>query len=324
MSHPEEYLALIELIEVNKGGSPTDADIFWIHLKPRELAELLEKEKSFKVSVGFVKRVLQKHGYKYHKLSKNLATGVYAERATQFKIIFDLVAMMSLGTPIISINCKKKENLGTLYRSGKLYSTAPLEVFDHDYTSLSEGKVIPHGIFDIQLNQGYISIGNSYRHHAFKKQLLILADLTGIDFIVCHYPPYASKWNPIEHRLFAHVYTKRQSKWIFEMCKKQSFLQAAGLLDMCHKTVERLFYSTAKQVINLPERYAKVRKLGIDEIAHRKGKKDYACVLTDLERGTQLDVLRDRKKETLLALFQSLGDDFCQQIQVVSCDIWKT
>lgn len=119
-------------------------------------------------------------------------------------------------------------------------------------------------------------------------------------------------------------YTKRQAKWIFEMCKKQSFLQVAELLNMCPKTVERLFYNTAKQVINLTQRYANVRKLGIDEISHRKGKKDYACVLTDLERGIQLDVLRDRKKETLLAHFQSLGKDFCNQIQVVSCDIWKT
>jgi len=33
----------------------------------------------------------------------------------------------------------------------------------------------------------------------------MLSKKLGIDFIICHYPPYASKWNPIEHRLFAHV-----------------------------------------------------------------------------------------------------------------------
>ena len=80
----------------------------------------------------------------------------------------------------------------------------------------------------------------------------------------------------------------------------------------------------AEKLINLPKRYAQVRKLGIDEISHRKGKKDYACVLTDLERGIELDVLPDRKKETLRAHFQSLGIDFCNQIEVVCCDIWKT
>lgn len=35
--------------------------------------------------------------------------------------------------------------------------------------------------------------------------MLLLAQKTGIDFIICHYPPYSSKWNPIEHRLFCHV-----------------------------------------------------------------------------------------------------------------------
>lgn len=120
------------------------------------------------------------------------------------------------------------------------------------------------------------------------------------------------------------TYTKRQEKWIFEMCGKQAFTQVAQLTDMCHKTVERLFYDYARKSINLPERYAQVRKIGIDEISHRKGKQDYVCVLTDLERGIQLDILPNRKKETLMAHFQSLGSDFCKQIVVVSCDIWKT
>ena len=119
-------------------------------------------------------------------------------------------------------------------------------------------------------------------------------------------------------------YTERQSKWIFELCGQQSFTQVGALVNLSHKTVERLFYKEAEKQINLPQRYAQVRKLGIDEISHRKGKKDYVCVLTDLERGIQLDVLPDRKKETLIAHFQSLGAGFCNQIEVVCCDIWKT
>lgn len=119
-------------------------------------------------------------------------------------------------------------------------------------------------------------------------------------------------------------YTKRQSKWIFELCKQQAFTQVGALINLSYKTVERLFYEQAKQEINLPKRYAQVRKLGIDEITHRKGKQDYACVLVDLERGIQLDVLPNRKKATLIAHFQSLGADFCNQIEVVCCDIWKT
>lgn len=119
-------------------------------------------------------------------------------------------------------------------------------------------------------------------------------------------------------------YTKRQSKWIFELCSKQPFTEVAAIVNLSHKTVERLFYDLAQKEINLPKRYAQVRKLGIDEISNRKGKQDYVCVLTDLEKGIQLDILPNRKKQTLLTHFQSLGEDFCNQIEVVSCDIWKT
>ena len=119
-------------------------------------------------------------------------------------------------------------------------------------------------------------------------------------------------------------YTKRQAKWIFEMAQKQSFTEVGALVNMCHKTVENLYYRIAEQRIDLPKRYAQVRKIGIDEVSHEKGKKGYVCVLTDLERGIQLDILPDRKKETLKAHFQLLGEDFCNQIEAVSCDIWKT
>ncbi len=46
---------------------------------------------------------------------------------------------------------------------------------------------------------------NSYRHYIFKEDLQKLADKIGIEIRVAHYPPYASKWNPVEHRLFPHI-----------------------------------------------------------------------------------------------------------------------
>lgn len=119
-------------------------------------------------------------------------------------------------------------------------------------------------------------------------------------------------------------YTRRQSKWVFEMCARQPFKEVAAIVGMSHKTVERLYYAEAEARLAAANRYAGVRKLGIDEIAHRKGKKDFVCVLTDLERGVQLDILPDRKKSTLKAHFQSLGSDFCNQIEVVACDMWRT
>lgn len=46
---------------------------------------------------------------------------------------------------------------------------------------------------------------NSSRRHLFKEQLQLLSDRTGMEIRMAHYPPYTSKWNPIEHRLFCHV-----------------------------------------------------------------------------------------------------------------------
>ena len=164
VQHPKDQRLLKELIEQHKAGSPTDAAIYWIHLRPREIAQRFLEQHGIILSNGLVKRQLQQMGYKYRKQSKNLPTGQCAQRQGQFQVMFTLVAIMSTASPIISIDCKKKERLGNLYRAGRCYTQQSLEVYDHDYHYLSEGSVVPHGIYDLQRNEAYLSIGN---HEAF-------------------------------------------------------------------------------------------------------------------------------------------------------------
>ena len=149
------------------------------------------------------------------------------------------------GNPIISMDTKKKEYLGNFFRAGRLYTQYPLEVYDHDFASFAEGIVIPHGIYDMVKNTEYINLGtskdtsefacdslrnwwynqgqanypdatsllilcdgggsNDARHYLFKADLQRLADEIGIEIRIAHYPPYTSKYNPIDHRLFPHV-----------------------------------------------------------------------------------------------------------------------
>ena len=234
------------MIESIKAGSPTNSNVYWVSLKPYSIVKLFEEQHHIKISNGLVKRLLKELGYGYRKQTKQLATGSYAQRNEQFKIICTLVLVMSLKSPVLSIDCKKKERLGNLYRNGKCFCTKAVKVYDHDYEHLSDGKVIPHGIYDMQANKGYISIGgssetadfivdnllwwwwkygihqypdaknilllcdaggaNSYRHFLFKHRLMEFAKQTGLSVIVCYYPPYCSKWNPIEHRLFSQVH----------------------------------------------------------------------------------------------------------------------
>ena len=135
--------------------------------------------------------------------------------------------------------------MGNLYRPGTLYTTEPIEVQDHDFPSLATGVAIPHGLYDLRDNIGYIQIGtsrdttefacdsieywwttygqvrypmassilllcdgggsNSSHYHIFKEDLQALVNRLGIEIRIAHYPPYTSKYNPIEHRLFPHV-----------------------------------------------------------------------------------------------------------------------
>ena len=51
--------------------------------------------------------------------------------------------------------------IGNLYRDGKLYTQGKCIVKDHDFPSYAEGKIVPHGLYDINLNKGYIKLGTS-------------------------------------------------------------------------------------------------------------------------------------------------------------------
>lgn len=143
------------------------------------------------------------------------------------------------------MDTKKKEPIGNLYRAGEVYSKEEIKTFDHDFKHLATGIAVPHGIYDLKKNSAYINIGmsyetaefacdsikqwwnkrgkkdypnadsilmlvdsggsNSYRHYIFKEELQKLVNNIGIEIRVAHYPPYCSKWNPIEHRLFPHI-----------------------------------------------------------------------------------------------------------------------
>lgn len=121
---------LIAFIERFKAGSPTEPTVFWVNKKPKELAKLYNDEYQSSISNGCFKRLLKELGYGYRKQSKQLATGTYNQRNEQFAIITQLVLIISLKTPLISIDCKKKERLGNFYREGKCYSQAPIKVYD--------------------------------------------------------------------------------------------------------------------------------------------------------------------------------------------------
>jgi len=186
---------------------------------------------------GYVKRkAIKKKSIGKQHIHRN----AQFERIDELKSSF-----LSEGNPVISVDTKKKELIGNLSREGKIYTSETIEVFDHDFPTLAEGVAIPHSIFDEVRNEAYINIGtsrdtsefacdslyhwwvnygiknypdatgilmlmdgggsNSSRYYIFKEELQKLADKIGVKIRIAHYPPYTSKWNPIEHRVFPHV-----------------------------------------------------------------------------------------------------------------------
>ena len=222
-----------------------DEQIKWVKLTRKQISKELKKE-GIAVSKNIVKKLLKLHGFVKRKIQRKKSTGVFKDRDEQFKNIERIKSKyMKTNNPILSVDTKKKEKLGNLYRDGQIYCNQAVESFDHDYVHLSTGTVVPHGIYDMKSNEGHITIGtsnetaefvcdavkhwwnrigkkryqsadeiliffdaggaNSYRHHIFKAELQELSNAIGLPIRICHYPPYASKWNPIEHRLFPHV-----------------------------------------------------------------------------------------------------------------------
>ncbi len=143
---------LEQLIELHTAGSPTCPEVKWTDLKPAELAKAYEEKWSGKISHGTIKRVLKDLGYKKRRPNKSIATGKSPHRAAQFRLIFYFAFLFSEmdNNPILSMDTKKKEELGELSRSGKVLCKEAPKVHDHDYKHLSKGKVVPGGLYDMK------------------------------------------------------------------------------------------------------------------------------------------------------------------------------
>ena len=83
-------------------------------------------------------------------------------RNSQFERIAELRALYTAKrNPILSVDSKKKEQIGNLFREGNIYTTETVEVFDHDFPSLAEGVTVPHALYGMERNEAYVNIGTS-------------------------------------------------------------------------------------------------------------------------------------------------------------------
>lgn len=197
-----------------------------------------------------------------------------AVRHMQFDYIDTVKARIGDSSAIVlSLDCKKKENLGCFSSGGTSYTLKdrPVVVSDHDFfkpldfstledmddlLDRQEGKAIPYGIYDIQMNKGYVNVGithdtpgfiraslekflpdilddhpgagkifilcdgggsNSSRSSEFKWRIAQFSRAAGMPVEVVHYPPYRSKFNPVERKLFAPVSRRFSESPLFSL-----------------------------------------------------------------------------------------------------------
>jgi len=242
-NHPALLSALESLVEPLSRGDP-ESPLRWTIKSTRTLSEALVA-KGYKVSKSRVATLLSELGYSLQSNRKTIEGNQHADRNAQFEYINSKAQQyIEKGQPVISVDTKKKENVGNYKNNGKEYRPegSPREVNGHDFANQ---KAVPFGIYDLAEDKGFVNVGTNYDTSAFAvhsieqwwalmgkyrypqaKELLITADgggsngykrrlwkfelqrfanESGLVINVCHFPPGTSKWNKVEHRLFSHI-----------------------------------------------------------------------------------------------------------------------
>ena len=129
----------------------------------RNLADEM-KAKGYNVEKTTVGVMLHDLGYSLQANKKTLENSNHIDRDKQFKHINQsVITAHEHSSPAISVDAKKKENIGNYKNNGREYSekSTPIEVKGHDFIDKKLGKVTPYGVYDIGLNKGWVSVGIS-------------------------------------------------------------------------------------------------------------------------------------------------------------------
>ena len=234
------------LIEPATGGDPMRRQL-WTSLSLRKICKEL-KGKGHEISYPVVGDCLRKLHYSLQANRKSHEGNQHMDRDAQFEYINNKArSFLTDRQPVISVDTKKKELVGNFKNAGREWrpKNTPEEVNVHDFIDPKLKRAVPYGVYDINNNTGWVSVGtdhdtaafavnairrwwkamakkrypkpkgllvtadgggsNGYRVRLWKIELQKLADELKFPITVCHLPPGTSKWNKIEHRLFSFI-----------------------------------------------------------------------------------------------------------------------
>ena len=163
--YPEILEKIKEIVDGNTYGSPEKV-LSWTTLSLHDIEKLLAEKYSIKVSYRTVGDLLEKLGYSKQTNQKMLQVGTpNPNRNEQFEYISNKVKQFTdAGDPVISVDTKKKENIGAFKNNGQEYRKKkdPRKVLDHDFPIPELGKVSPYGIYVINSNTAFVNLGTSH------------------------------------------------------------------------------------------------------------------------------------------------------------------
>jgi len=234
------------LVEPTASGDPM-SPLRWTSKSVRHLSEELQAM-GHDISHRLVADLLHECGYSLQANRKTREGSGHPDRDAQFHYINDRVRrFQKRRQPVVSVDTKKKELVGNFKNPGREWRRKgdPEPVRVHDFLIPEEGKAIPYGVYDLNRNEGWVTVGvdhdtasfavnairrwwrlmgrpaypgatsllitadaggsNGPRLRLWKWELQRFANRTGLTITICHFPPGTSKWNKIEHRLFSHI-----------------------------------------------------------------------------------------------------------------------
>jgi len=153
--------ALDELVWPEARGHPM-SPLRWTSKSTYKLAEALRAD-GWEISAELVRRLLAQMGYSLQAPSKTKEGASHPDRDGQFRHINETAESFGDGgEPVISVDTKKKELVGSYHNGGTEWQPGgePVEVNGHDFPDPEIGKAIPYGVYDLANNEGWVSVGD--------------------------------------------------------------------------------------------------------------------------------------------------------------------
>lgn len=152
--------ALMALIEPGQRGDPM-SPLRWTTKSLRHLADELTRG-GHPVGRDTVADLLHRNGFSLQGTSRTKEGSRHPDRDGQFCYINELVMAFQVeGQPVISVDAKKKEQVGNFHQNGREWCPAgePVAVRPHDFPDPDAGKVVPYGVYDLTRNTGWVNVG---------------------------------------------------------------------------------------------------------------------------------------------------------------------